>query len=74
MLKKIESKESEAKEMKESTKVVEHTTNVYNLKKNTNTPVKKPKLKERKDSVFKFGPETRKRLIMKSSCRVRQKR
>jgi uncharacterized coiled-coil protein SlyX len=54
-LKEIESKKSEVKEIKESVKIVEHATKVSNLKKNTNT-----KLKERKDSVFKFGPEARK--------------
>ena len=46
-------------DMKESAKIVEHTTKVSNLTNNLNTPVKTPKMKERKDSVFKFGPEAR---------------
>ena len=41
--------------MKESDKIVEHTKKVSNLNKNPNTPVKKPKIKEGKDSLLKFG-------------------
>ena len=55
-----ESKESEVKEIKEFGKTDEHPNKVSNLKKNPITLVKKVKLKERKDSVFRFGPEARK--------------